>query len=170
MPKIYDSKIIELFGREPDFDGFKWVLKATGKNSYLRCLNTIQIKKETVCATDGHRLHVFFPEINYPEGLYTPLINQKYKLILQKKDDNEDFPDWESVFPQHVNFQKLELLNGNISQNYTVLVRILPENITINYDYFADLGNDYFTTYIYEDNKMAFVSNNKLAMIMPMRA
>jgi len=167
---FYDTTIISLIHKDPDFLGFKWVLKALSTNSFLGIQN-IEIQKDLIVSTDGHRLHVYYTKEKYPPGIFKPLVRQRYQLILEKVTDVQ-FPEWENLFPAKKEIEKelrLKLIN---SHGYTELVRQMEESITLDFNYFMDLDS-YMTKASITKDKGGILfedtDGSKKALIMPLR-
>jgi len=159
--------------KHPDFRNFKWLIKARDKDLSFR--NCICFDEQSWAATDGHRLHVFDPPGNiYEQGLYEIIAENKFGIILkQTTQDISIYPDYKHLLDyKHINRLPdvvLETLTIDIS--YTRLVRLLPEDKTIQYKYFQDMMylDILWEIYLLEDNKNVFSFDNHIGIIMPMR-
>ena len=143
---IYKTTLIDLSYKDPDFHGFKFVLKAITKEDAGFKLNVIKIEKDLIVATDGHRLHIYKPQSLFSSGAYKPLIKTRTKLILEKVF-GINYPDWHSaLIPKGT---PLEIQIGRIdSVGYTEVVRSMNSESTLEFKYFSDLDDDMTKAFI----------------------
>ena len=164
--ETYSTKIIELDKHDTDFPGFKWVLKAVDFDPGYGLSRIISINPDGIVATDGHRLHIYTPEVTYPMGLFKILVRQRYYLLLGETKDAK-FPDYKDVIPDYSKFLKLDT-HGVTESAYAVLIKNMPQ--AVSYKYFADVG--YMQTMWVSEKEgqpVIFEDYHKKALIMPMR-
>ena len=165
---FYDTTLIDLGFREPDFKNLRWVLKVS---EGWGVLNLLLIEDGQAIKTDGHRIHICHLHQTYPDGLYEILSNHQHRLLLGKPQEVKKFPDWKSAIPAHIDFNEIKNLQGD-SQGYSKVIRQMDPEETLDYRYFADLGKDnFYTGYIYDKKKPVIFLNfdwTRVAVIMPM--
>ncbi len=166
--KTYSTKLIEINSKDEDFAGFKWVLKAINfEEAMLK--NTIKIEKESIIATDGHRLHIYSPIESYPTGTFKILLRQRYYLILAHTKDIK-FPDYEGVIPDYSKFKELKMSGGLIERNYLIMIKNMEDSGGLRYRYFNDLGTDMEKMFIGGEKEPVIFEGFRIkALIMPMR-
>ena len=165
---MYKTTLINLYYADPDFHGFKWVLKVITKNSSLN-LNVLKIENDLIVSTDGHRMHVYYPSELYPSGVYKALVKTRTQIILEKVY-GINYPAWRQLF--FIKETPLEI--GRIdSTGYTEIVRAMNIESTLNFDYFIDLGSEMTKAFLPAKPKEGIFFENfdgsKKALIMPMR-
>jgi len=164
---FYDTTLIDLGFREPDFKNLRWVLKVSEGWG----LKLLLIEDGQAIKTDGHRVHICHLHQTYPDGLYEILSNHQHRLLLGKPQEVKKFPDWKSAIPAHIDFNEIKNLQGD-SQGYSKVIRQMDPEETLDYRYFADLGKDnFYTGYIYDKKKPVIFLNfdwTRVAVIMPM--
>ncbi len=169
--KSYSTKLIEINGKDEDFAGFKWILKAVDFDPGSPITNVLSIEKESIIATDGHRLHIYSPHSpleSYPTGTFKVLLRQRYYLILAHTKDVK-FPDYERVIPDYSKFKEF-LVSGIKERDYATIIKNMV-GCAINFRYFSDLtGMDMEKIFIGgEKDPVVFEGFRKQALIMPMR-
>ena len=167
---IYKTTLINLAHKDPDFYGFKWVLKALAKESYFKYL-VLKIEKDLIVATDGHRLHIYRPQGLYLSGSYKVLVKKNNQVILEKVS-GINYPDWRSLLiPKGT---PLEIQIGRIdSPGYTEIVRLMNKESTLKFEYFSDLASEMTKAFIPAAPGEGITFENSdgsmKALIMPMR-
>ena len=121
--------------------------------------------------TDGKRMHVIKND-GFKSGVYEVIKNNKSQVILVETDKNAScFPDMKAVIPNIDNAKKIVCNENHISHSYARIIRAMNPERCFQFKYLEDVlvDND-FTCYIAGDNEpLTFKSENKFAMIMPMR-
>ena len=116
-------------------------------------------------------------------GQYEVIINNKKTIVLQQAEKGEGiFNADEFFFNKMNNFQssdgenieiKFEKDSMDISIEYARIIKAMPENECINYDFFSDLfyKDSIYTAKIPADEMDAvyFENCNKYAALMPIR-
>ncbi len=168
---IYKTTLINLHYKDPDFYGFKWVLKATTKENSSFKLNVIKIEQELIVATDGHRLHIYRPQGLFLSGIYKILIKTRTKIVLEKVS-RINYPEWKSLLiPKGT---PVEVKTGRVdSAGYTEIVRAMKKESTLKFEYFSDLADEMTKAFIPTVPREAVVFENfdgsMKALIMPIR-
>jgi len=191
--KPKDTLITERSGNvlNEGFDSLYWLLQArtTDQGNRHYNLNGILFQDGFGITTDGHRLHLcdfndheemccapeyedsFFPdELN---GFYEVAKITKKQIVL--KPTKTAFPDWPLAFPAHKNYQELSFIwRDNPSGAYSNIVRMLRNNVTINFKFFSEacLPHENWTAYVYRSLSLSMVglqNSNKLALIMGLK-
>jgi len=162
---------------DPKLDDFYWLTKAISKDrNKPEAYRSIQVKDGWLACTDGMRIHLLYYGEETPEswqnGLYKIVNRKKTNVLLIRSDENSIYPDWTVVFPDEKPKTELSLdiSKGLIDSSYTQLVRNLPDDRTLNYQYVSDLSDCYYDAQIYEEAMVVTFSNTvRLAAIMPKR-
>lgn len=168
---IEETTIIELEARDPDIRGFYWASKILQSNHIQKSVRFLNIEMPNIVATDGHRIHIYSPNKEYPNGLYRVLIKRKTHMCLSKIVEEITYLDWKPVVPdEKASYRRIQL-RGNLSVDYTNLIlaftKIYP-NRTLNVNYLNDLGNGIWNAFIYEKHDgIRFEGDRKVAVIMP---
>ncbi len=156
----------------------QWLLKARGTDDIGRYpLTYIHIKNSLMVATNGHVLHLIKAIYSFSNGVYK-VIRDRTSIVLIKNDDIE-YLKWESVFPRG-KFKKVDEIYGtkntfDKTRYYSRIIRSLPEDRTLNKDYFDNIVSDYssWKAFIFEssdsDKPVMFRAKNKTALLMLMR-
>jgi DNA polymerase III sliding clamp (beta) subunit (PCNA family) len=165
--------MIRITKQNSDYTGILWVLKARSTEESRYHLHYIASKNGELIATDGHRLHIYKPEMIIKDGNYEVITSNKNEIILEGVKEIE-FPSWEQVFPKGKPSEEImiECHSKDMGSAYTRLVRKLPEPNTINLKYFEDLLCicDRVTFSIYGENEpIKLVSGKYRGLIMPIR-
>jgi hypothetical protein len=159
-----------------------------GKEDTRNNLKNIKIDCGIAVTTDGHRLHMAELFMDYPDGIYKVVSRDKNAFILEE-DKEVTWPDYMKVFPEHKDFKEVDMYFSGyrgekekaayyLSNNYTRLVREMPEDITLNISFLEDfLGNEPYTAFIYDGKNVhnqstspvCFRNHTKLVLVMPVR-
>ena len=137
---IYKTTLINLAHKDPDFYGFKFVLKAVTKENASFKLNVIKIEQELIVATDGHRLHIYFPQGLFSSGIYKILVKTRTQIILEKVLGIK-YPEWHQALIPKGTIGEIKI--GRVdSVGYTEIVRSMSEESTLKFEYFSDLASE----------------------------
>ena len=159
--------------RDPNFRNFKWLIKTRDKN--LPIMKHIYFDRQSWAATDGHRLHIFdVPSDTYEKGLYEIIAEKRFGIILEKTNqDITKYPKFEHLLDSKKIAQLPNIILGShyIDINYTQLVRLLPENKTIQIKYFQDMMylEIPWEVYLLEDEMTLFSFDDHVGIIMDMK-
>jgi hypothetical protein len=160
----------------PDLDGIQFCLRALTKNKSERRMHVIRlyVKEGVMVGTDGNRLHTYKLETDMPDGFYRPLINTKANVIIyHEKDNTNSYPEYQDLIK--IPDGKPDKMNMCFGEHhmfacYALAIRELSDEATLRFDYFKDLGDDYFDFYAIRDGQCALLANaKKTALIMSMR-
>ncbi len=157
-------------------DGFHFLCKPIFKRQPQRIYDDHVLNDgDFWWATDGHRLHGLDLDGFGTPGIYKVIKNTKGQIILQKTDKPlREYPNVNVVWPEHHNFSELFHYcpddQSHVSGSFAAIIRRMPEDQILNYNYVSDVLCDDFTCYIYNEPNLpvAFENSNKLALIMPM--
>ena len=168
---IYKTTLINLAHKDPDFYGFKWVLKAITREMSSFKLDVLKIEEDLIVATDGHRLHIYRTQGLFSAGIYQVLIKTRTKIILEKVFD-VNYPEWHQVLIPKGTIEEMTI--GSIdSPGYTEIVRAMNKESTLRFDYFSDLASEMTKVFIPAAPKEGITFENfdgsMKALIMPMR-
>ena len=172
-----ETIVIERNKHNPnEYENFKWLLQARPKSTSTTrpMLSYIGIFKHRAVCTDGARMYMIL-HIGYKPGNYKVVSSDKASIVLQEVGPEEGtFPDVKQVIPK----KKCQSIK-NISNSkkmpgraYTLIVRKMPENSTLDYDYCDQtLGEDkeWTVRITPEGGPIRFQNHGKSALIMPMR-
>ncbi len=172
--------MIRLKKQDEDLQGIRWVAKAREKRSGRpTAMQFLQHAKGAWCATDGHRLHLYKCVGVYEDGEYEVLSSKTNEILLAKPESDFEYPDWEAAFPNRGEYRQIDITVSNMyaasSKAYTLIVREMAEEYTINIDYFLEVvetGNDWesFEAFVYGKTEgVCFRGDDRWAIIMPMR-
>jgi len=159
--------------KNEDYKGIEWVLKARSKEITRYNMNFINVKDGEFIATDGHRLHIYKFTVQIEDGNYE-LINANSDEIILEISPNIEYPEWKHIIPSKEPTKIIEIrcYSKNLSVAYTDLVRAVPNENTVNLDYFKDINsiNNTVIFSVFEKNEpIKFVSGRHRGLIMPMR-
>jgi hypothetical protein len=162
------------------FSNASWVASAVSKDTTRVPLTHLLHDDGWLVASDGCRLHAtFFPEFERPaweNGLYRLCVNKKSELLAVKDPTLalDKFPDWLRLFPEHRAFKQLSVTLPRKQAPdvaFAEVIRFMPKGQALNYEYFSGLGDCHYTVYSYPESRALFFANdNRIAVIMPMRA
>ena len=154
-----------------EYNDFKWLLQARVKQESRPMLNCVGVFKHRAVCTDGHRLYMILHS-GFAPGNYKVVSSDKSSIVLQIMSPEEGtFPEVVRVFPK----KKVKSIKVNDSKvpgsQYTNIVRAMPEDQTLNYDYFSQtLTPEPWTVRITPDGgPVRFQNSGKSALIMPAR-
>ena len=156
------------------FSDVSWVASAVSKDPGRYALTCICVQDGWVVATDGHRLHAVYFEENmrpdWEDGLYRILVNKKSELVAVKDGDTGKFPDWLVLFKEHRPVASIDfhISPKGIDGPYAKTIRMLPDDLTINYKFFSDLGDAHYEAFYYGEGPVYFMNDRRLAAIMPL--
>jgi len=161
-----------------DFEGLYWVTKVPCDKSGGAHHETVQIKDGLVMRTDGFRMHIFAPEADFEDGLYSVARRTKKELVLipYVVDNKTEWrADWEIIFPIHRNYETTMAgyHSNHESVEFVELCKFCDE--VIDFHFFTDVLEDTdepFEVFHYRDNDTCpifFLNDRKLAAIMPIR-
>ena len=153
-------------------DGFYFLCKPVSKRQPEHtCNDHVLNDGDLWWATDGHRLHCLDLDGFGAPGVYKVIKNTKSQTILQKADKPlREYPNVNMVWPEHHNFSKLFHYcpddQSHVSGTFAGIVRAMPEDQILNYDYVSDVLCDDFTCYIYNEPNLpvAFENSNKIGL------
>ena len=159
------------------FDDLFWITSAIDKKVTRPAVKNIFIKEGWVVATDLKRIHAAYLGEDLPDcedGLYQ-LIQRKRNHIFLKKDEDHGFssyPDWEVIFPRsksHEPFENIQLYK-NVYAEFCRLVRKIPEDQALDFEFFKGLTDGTYDVIRYMDTgPIIFANCNRLAAVMPIR-
>jgi hypothetical protein len=120
-------------------------------------------------ATDGHRMHQ--AQTEYSAGIYEIAKKTRSEVILVPQADKKlsDYPETSRVVPSIDGIDPIEKSHASVWQEYTRTVRAMQDDMTLNYDYFAEALSATDNIYI-PDSKLApvvFAGVGTLAVVMP---
>ena len=167
---IYKTTLINLVHRDPDFYGFKWVLKILPKKSYP-ILDILKIENDLAVSTDGHRLHIYRTQGLFSAGTYKVLVKTRTQIILEKVF-GVTYPDWRQALA--IKGTPLEIKIGRIdSPGYTEIIRTMNKESTLKFEYFSDLNSEMTKAFIPATPGGGITFENfdgsMKALIMPMK-
>ena len=158
----------------PDFEGIKFCAKALDKDNAYHSMMFLHITDVLIEGTDGHRLHEYKPtdglSCNLSPGLYRIGKNNKTFIELEKEENPPTYPNTSVVWPDYEATPSFDSKFGTDEMtSYAKLVRQLPEDITVNFHYMADIGED-FTCYPMDGKSPIVCQHGFLrALVMPMK-
>lgn len=122
-------------------------------------------------ATDGHRMHQ--AQTEYSAGIYEILKKTRSEVILAPCADKKlsDYPEVSRVIPSTDGIDPIEKSHASVWQEYTRTVRAMQDDMTLDYDYFAEALSATDEIYI-TGSKFApavFTGCGTLAAVMPCR-
>ena len=163
---------IKIQKHSPGFNDVSWVLKARSKDESRPALLHVEVKKDSLCCTDGHRLHLLWENsLDIPPGIYEVMKSTKSEIILLRNEDGPTFPDW-SVFLSGEPFN-VRIEHGIGEFGYTEVIRGLPDARPIDFRYWNDaIDTGRWECYTRDDEKMLRFRDTqglRTALIMPMR-
>jgi len=152
-----------------------WLKKALPKDDIRYYLNYIYSDGKRLCATDGHRVHVY-KTTEYAPGFYDSNMNQV-------EDINARYPDIDRVIPsidQRPNtcvYDQLEFINIDADQStakfkQAYVIECDDEKIGINklyMDHAASIFDNPIISFSDKHSSVLIKSGDKLAVIMPVR-
>jgi len=186
----------ERYSFRDDYAGLLFVLKWTqtkkqyyGKNSF----NLGNVMFDGVCfwGTDGCRLHYYYMKnTDIEPGVYTVIKRDDKSIILDRTDEGfQGFPqiarlimftaeyEWSlSISLSDNKYLKVNKLQEGKLRNrqqlvreYSRLIKKMQEDVTVDFQFFADLPAGAYEIYYYGDREMIGVcGEDKGAIIMPM--
>ena len=166
-----ETIIIEKNKYNPEkFDLMEWILKARSKDPTRFSIQGVCITPKRVISTDGHRLHTF-KTTEYPVGIYS-LVSQTKKSIVLQKTEETNYPKIKAVFPRRYdNKLSIQHNSNDVGQSFTQIVRVLREDLSVNYNYLDDcLQEGQWKIGIKNNGGPIRLRNcNKMAIIMPIK-
>lgn len=150
----------------------KWVANAVAKDDIREYLQYIYSDGKRIMGTDGHRLHIWKTD-KYPEGFYNPKTMKKASV-----PDSMRFPSVDRVIPNTrsddcVSSAVIELAHaGSVTGRPLVVYKVGPAAVNAHYLDAALDGFSGVTTlihYIDENHAIKIETDNKLAVVMPVR-
>ena len=168
----YKTTLINLAFKDPDFHGFKWVLKVLTREMSSFKLDVLKIENDLIVSTDGHRLHIYYTRGLFSAGTYKVLIKTRTQIILEKVF-GINYPEWHQVLTPKgtIGEMKIERID---SVGYTEIVRSMNKESTLRFDYFSDLASEMTKVFIPATSEEGLTFENfdgsMKALIMPMRA
>ncbi len=174
--------MIELKRSNPDFKGFYWLTSILKKDDLRFHLTHIQIKDNKACLTDSKRLHYLTTALDYEDGYYAILKRTKAIICLSRADDSGfEYPNIEDLIAINA-VKETFSINGldeskeensdHASQVTTLIIRQMDDEITVNFGFVLDAltCEDQFDIFVGDkDQPIKFKSENKVAVIMPIR-
>jgi len=162
-------------------DAWQWIAKAMGKNDIRYYLNYVYVTADTICATDGHRLHIMKNHSAFPVGYYDsnkvlafPENYAKYPDITRVTPDIESGSSLYYCLPYDAESLKVQLL-GTSSQEVAVFMLRDGTELGIDKGYFLQaigLKGETMDLYVRDSTSSIILvsreSGNK-AVIMPIK-
>jgi hypothetical protein len=157
------------------FDEFKFVLKASDKNS-VGNYNQLFINDGDIVCTDGRRLHLYKTDAIFENGVYEIIKNTKSKIVLNKLDSPIPFPNYKSVIPDitgkeaDLEFDVIRITKDACLALYKIIKQC---DVCLNIDFIKDACS-HDASFFYATgplNQVLFKFHNEtcLAVIMPLR-
>lgn len=169
-------------GRGFNFDAMRQIAASKAKDEFQSqfILNYIKVEKDRVAASDGHMLTVAeIPADAYHPGYYIVVKNTAGRIdFIKDYDVVGEFPDIDKLMSLDVGETKeISLLwsdrgdsTHNLTQNWTNIIRALPDNATIDFRLFARVKNaESIILPLKGKNIMQMVGLGFKTFIMPMR-
>ena len=131
----------------------------------------VLIKGYFAYGTDSKRLHRAKLSRKYKDGLYRVLKCQKKHIILYKSENLKDgiYPNYNRFFK---NIGRNQILfkeyidSDNYSAVYTKIIRSIPQNVTLNYEWLKDINGQYSIKFNEKFGIVIFENDNKVAVVM----
>jgi len=160
-----------------DFEGLYWVTKVPCDKSGAIHKTTIQVKDGLVMRTDGCRMHIFAPEADFEDGLYSVARRTKKEIVLipDIAFGRRDWGiDWEVVFPDVRDCESVYVGGYNMHESIEFYGLCKFFDRVINYYFFVDVIEDYdegFETIWNGSDScpIIFYNDRRLAAVMPIR-
>jgi len=120
------SAEIDLSKNHIDLPAFQWASKAVSEDPLRPVLAHIVVEGDKCIATDGRRLHIAKPEVEWTEGQYKIIKNIKTEFFAKRIDTTEKFPNWKMVIPEwnekkaveiHTESQSIHTKNAAMRKN-----------------------------------------------------
>jgi len=125
--------------KDSRFNDLYFICQAVEKGFAWRpVLQYISVENDRVVATNGHILHMVKKnEYGLSPGLYKIHKALKKKIVLEKVDTNEKYPDYRITIPT-INDKSYKniTLSGIVDMAYAKAIRAITEDAGINYEYF----------------------------------
>ncbi len=169
-----------------------WVATARARDEVYRpILQCINVLEDKIVATDGHKLHLWMGKIhNLKPGLYSVARQSKARIELYLYDGSEfgisAYPDYESIMPKYnlpdnpsewevEEYTKVKniVFGGNISRNYTEVIRSMGITVTIEFDLFKNAFPGMESVWV-SDGKpfdcLTLLGRDRVGVVMPLRS
>ncbi len=158
-----------------------FVAKAVDKKHSKSELRYVYVTEEEVVATDGHRLHVYTPEVSVMEPGYYEIIKQtKTTLQLIKVTSDAygklgEYPDFKCMIPEASYIREFITKRNSgeeieVVGKYAEVIRAFTDN-TVDWDYFNDANclGMYGYRYNGEDSPLVLYGENIKAALSPLK-
>jgi hypothetical protein len=174
-----------------DYAGVLFVIKGTNQikyqPDYRKSFDLKNIMFDGACfwGTDKYRLHYYYmKDTDIEPGIYQVVKRDDKKITLDKTYEGfQGFPqiarlamfttppEWNFSITLSINHQKKGRLKDhqNMVIEYSRLIKKMPEDVTVDFQFFSDLPPGDYEVYYYGDRKMIGIcGEDKGSAVMPM--
>ena len=163
-------KVVTITKDHHMFKSIKWAIKPLGEFDEEK-YRLLECKENSIIGCSKKRIHKINQGYHLLDGLYKVNENSRSNIVLERLyGHNEDrYPKSDFLFDEvdtihEVDFNMKEKTN-KLYLEYSVIVKLLSDGKTINYNSVKDLGRFNYDVYI-KENIVIFKSDYKDAAIM----
>lgn len=167
-----ETIIIEKKGKyDSEFELLKWVMKARSADATRVNISGVFVDNGIIVATDGHRLHMIYSELDIEDGNYTVITSTQKQVILKKND--LQFPEYWRVFPAWKPTQEV-FCNGSNNPLIRAIYHDFSDDVSWPIEQIQDLYIPNSTFAMCKEEKRfsplcLYDNKSRAALIMPLK-
>jgi hypothetical protein len=167
-----ETIIIEKKGKDDkNFTDLKWVMNARCTDKARQNICGVFVDNGLIIATDGHRMHMIYSEIEIDNGNYEVISANQKQIVLRKQDN--PYPDYWRVFPKWKP-TKTVFCNGDDQTLFRTVYHDFADDVSYPTDQLHDVYMDHSEVSICKDEKQfsplcLYDNDRRAALIMPLK-
>lgn len=171
IEKMENAYTIEKGKYDQEFDLLKWVMKARSLDKTREVISGVFVDDGVIVATDGHRLHMIYSELDIESGNYT-IVNSNAKQIILQKNDLQ-FPEYWRVFPKWQPTKQV-YCNGDDNSLLRAVYHDFADDVSYNTAFLHDVYMDNSHVSIFKEENpytplCLYDNSRRAALIMPLK-